>query len=408
MDVAHVSVAADKVDTAGGKASPRRKSKMDGADFWAEVFAQAASLSADMVSPMLPANHTSARSADNAFDRKPYLGRESITTATRDAVPFQADAAREKEMAISASPVPDVGMGRSVPAAFEANASVKHPPVDERWPISTEGVQARSSDATADMHLVGHATVDARDTQQVAQTIIRMTGDPAHQEQNRGSHTGDPVSSLAPDATRQGGSAPEVRLSRHRVLSSPDSVPANHVASPSFDETGGASLALGSLHVAESTAFQTASVARPGEVPVSTPTGLGMQIQTWVTVGDHNGAKTLTVALEPKELGAVQVVVHHTDDGVAVQLVASTPAGATVLADQLPALIQQLTQAGVSVSEASVGLATDAGEDQGSRRERDGGEAVTGTSDVSENSRSIRTGYLVHDAEPTSLIHLYA
>lgn len=152
---------------------------------------------------------------------------------------------------------------------------------------------------------------------------------------------------------------------------------------------------------------------KPDTAPVVTSTvgALGDDLRAWVTSAGEAEPKTLMVALEPKELGALKVIVHHGDDGLQIQLVASSSASANLLAAQLPALVQQMAQGGLSVHEVSVGLDTDAGQTGSGGRQRDGEDASkAGTANVGSigAARAFRAKYGAEDEGSVSLINLYA
>ncbi|WP_237700097.1 flagellar hook-length control protein FliK [Alicyclobacillus acidocaldarius] len=402
-------------DDGGKKPAAKGKHELDLSEVWAAIFAQAGAL-------YRTAGHAAA-SARGEVQESPSGRAETPSAAETSLVRAPGDVSTERMLSQgwamvhrpSATATPSDGIQRADGGA-EGTPQAGDRLLDTRdrgaWVHSARTAQvAEKAQETAAVQRTPqadpHASVATRGVQRVARVSVDHIG----------------VSSV------RGTSGSEVSVESNRVLLGNDAMAkperthgrTERPISSSSGETTSHSAAVNELRasVAAPVIGSVDQYAQRSDVAksdirasvTSTLGSLGEDLRAWVTSTEGADPKTLTVALEPKELGSMKVIVHHGDEGLQIQLVASTAASANLLAAQLPTLMQQMAQGGLSVRDVSVGLATDAGEAGGGERQRDRGDgSVGGTAGAGtlSSSRLARAGYGAKGEYPMSLINLYA
>jgi len=415
VDVMRVAASSPQANLgdAVGKPEVKGKRQMDLSEVWAAIFAQVGALNHAAAHATGSVGESVVERTDTPSAAKTFRVREPGGTSAERMLPPESLSVR----APSATSTPSDGI------TWATGDKVATPRTDSRLqPLGDDGLFARSAggadvaERAGEMGGVRMATQDgphaniAKDT---VQNIARVSGDHAQAQDAGGTReadAADAVPSVPAGHDAVAGSEPNHhrRADRSMPESSAGGTSFHAAASDGFNMA--VAVPVGAFGGHE---LRPASAERSdaGKLVTSTLGSLGADLRAWMTAEGDSAAKTLTVALEPKELGAVKVIVHHGDEGLQIQLVASTAASANLLAAQLPALMQQMAQGGLSVRDVSVGLATDAGEAGGGERQRDRGDSsVTGTvgAGTVSSSRFARAGYGAEGEYPVSLINLYA
>lgn len=427
MDVMGVPKASVQSTAMDGRAKPEAKGKreMDLAEVWAAIFAQAgammdhaawhASASAEagardvqVASAETPAPSAGAMSlirspGGGVAERglSPELSPGWTTDRLSSAAATASDGSGQTEGALARAPQaahalrePSAGPRdeaawansvRTAPFADKAGDRVTaQPALQEGQPVviaarSVQGVARASVNHVEAPSVGGAGSSGESDT-----SVLVAPGADARAEPERAIHRKtERNSSSSSDGRAPDRAATDLRASAEMPTAGPVAQPASHGAERPDTPT-----------------------------PTSSTLGwLGEDLRAWLTSTGGAGPKTLTVALEPKELGAVKVIVHHGEEGLQIQLVASSAASAHALAAQLPTLVQQMAQGGLTVRDVSVGWATDGGDAGGGTAQRDRGDGPVGKAAIAGPVSSSRMGRAAYGAEgddPISLINLYA
>lgn len=417
MDVTRVAGSSAQANSGDGVGKPEAKGKheMDLSEVWAAIFAQAGAL-----------YHTAGHAAANAkgeVRESPAERAETPSAAETSLVRAPGDVSTERMLSQgwamvhrpSATATPSDGIQRADGGA-EGTPQAADRLLDPRdrgaWTHSARTAQvAEKAQETAAVQRTPqadpHASVATRGVQRVARVSVDHVEAPSVRGTSGSEVSVESHRVLPGNATM---AEPERTHGRtERSIPSSSGEPASHSAAANDLRTPVAAPVSGSVDQHAQRSDVAKSDIRTSVT--STLGSLGEDLRVWVTSTGDSDPKTLTVALEPKELGAVKVIVHHGDEGLQIQLVASTAASANLLAAQLPTLMQQMAQGGLSVRDVSVGLATDAGEAGGGERQRDRDDgSVTGTAGAGtlSSSRLARAGYGAEGEYPMSLINLYA
>lgn len=414
MDVMRVAASSPQANLgdAVGKPEVKGKRQMDLSEVWAAIFAQVGALNHTAAHATGSVGESVVERADTPSAAKTFRVREPGGTSAERMLPPGSLSVR----APSATSIPSDGI------TWATGDKVAMPRTDSRLqPLGDDGLFARSAggadvaERAGEMGGVRMASQDgphaniAKDT---VQNIARVSGDHA-QAQDAGTgeaDAADAVPSVPAGHDAVGASEPNRhrRADRSMPESSAGGTSFHAAASDGFNMAVAVPVGAFGGHELRPASAERSDAGKP---VTSTIGSLGADLRAWMTTEGDSTAKTLTVALEPKELGAVKVIVHHGDEGLQIQLVASTAASASLLAAQLPALMQQMAQGGLSVRDVSVGLATDAGETGSGEQQRDRGDSsVAGTvgAGTVSSSRFARAGYGDEGEYPVSLINLYA
>ena len=418
MDVTRVAGSSAPANSGDGVGKPEAKGKheMDLSEVWAAIFAQAGAL-----------YHTAGHAAANAkgeVRESPAERAETPSAAETSLVRAPGDVSTERMLSQgwamvdrpSATATPSDGIQRADGGA-EGTPQAADRLLDPRdrgaWTHSARTAQvAEKAEETAAVQLTPQEDPHPKFATRGLQSVARVSVDHVEAPSVRGT-SGSEVSVESHRVLPGNATMAEPARTSHRRTERPipssSGEPASHSAAANDLRTPVAAPVSGSVDQHAQRSDVAKSDVRTSVT--STLGSLGEDLRVWVTSTGDSDPQTLTVVLEPKELGAMKVIVHHGDEGLQIQLVASTAASANLLAAQLPTLMQQMAQGGLSVRDVSVGLATDAGEAGGGEQQRDRGDSsVAGTvgAGTVSSSRFARAGYGAEGEYPVSLINLYA